>query len=156
MKAIDKHLSGFHGAGFVILAVASSLLLSSCGMTQDEKRELSDARMRLTQKVTVVILAKNVEAGKPLTTDDIEVKEIDSYMYPYGGFTEEYQSKKEDSKVLGCVTTRYLGEGAVLMPGDIYPKKGDKADEAKSDNSTAKTDEKSDKDDKNSDDNKKD
>lgn len=148
MRVIDKHLTGFHGAVFMILAVASSLLLSSCGASEEEKQQLADVRMKLSQKITVVILAKNVEAGKPLTTDDIEVKEIETYLYPYGGYTEQYQSKKEDSKVLGCVTTRYLGEGAVLMPGDIYPKKGDKTGEATSDTSEAKTEEKNDDDDK--------
>ncbi len=148
MRIIDKHPTGFHGAVFIILAVASSLFLSSCGASEEEKRQLIDVQMKLSQKITVVILAKNVETGKPLTADDIEVKEIDYYMYPYGGYTEQYQSKKEDSKVLGCITTRYLGEGAVLMPGDIYPKKGDKTGEAKADTSTAKTEEKSDDDDK--------
>lgn len=140
-----KGFASFSCTICLLIAMASCLVLSACGASQEEKQQLAEVRALLSQKITVVVLAKDVEAGKSLTADDIKLEEIFNYMYPYGGFTEKYESKKEDSQVLGCVTTRYLGGGAVLMPGDIYPKKDDKAKETKSDSSTEKTEEKSDK-----------
>src|SRR5579883_1393450 len=117
-----------------LLITATCFSVTGCGMTENEQRELADIKMRLTASVPGMLLAKDVPQGKTLMADDLEFREIPQYRYPYNGYT-----KQESSEVIGCVTTRYLGKGAVLMPGDIFPKK----DEAKKQSSDQKTEQES-------------
>jgi hypothetical protein len=91
-------------------------------MTEGEQRLMADTRAEIERKASVFVLVKEVPEGKALAPDDFKIEEISYLVMPYNALSPDLKRRNEEQDITGCVAARYLGEGGVLSPGDIYPK----------------------------------